>query len=109
MVLEEDFDAYFAPRVPSPYMSYTTTVTSPDLPAITHIDASTRPQVIARTDHGTPRALLEAWKRHTGLAVLLNTSLNCQEPIVDTPEQAEATWSRSGLDALITADALHLK
>lgn len=109
MVLEEDAPAYFAPHVPSPYMSYTTTVTHPNLPAVTHIDASTRPQVIAETDLGTPRTLLEAWKRRTGCAVLLNTSLNCNEPIVDTPEQAKATWQRSGLDALITAKDLNLK
>lgn len=109
MVLEEDFASHFAPAVPSSYMSYTTTVTSGDLPAITHIDRSTRPQVIARTDHGTARRILEAWKRRTGLGVLLNTSLNCQEPIVDTPEQAEATWRRSGLDVLVTANAIHTK
>jgi carbamoyltransferase len=109
MVLEEDFATHFSPHVPSPYMSYTTNVTSLDLPAITHIDGSTRPQVIAQTDKGSARTILEAWKRRTGLGVLLNTSLNCQEPIVDTAEHAEATWRRSGLDVLVTATELLMK
>ncbi|MEU6246073.1 carbamoyltransferase C-terminal domain-containing protein [Glycomyces sp. NPDC047010] len=109
MVLEEDSATYFGAHVPSPYMSYTTTVTSPDLPAITHVDGSTRPQIIARADQGAARTILEAWKRRTGLGVLLNTSLNCQEPIVDTPDHAVATWRRSGLDVLVTPDDLHTK
>jgi carbamoyltransferase len=31
----------------------------------------------------------------------LNTSFNIQEPIVCTPEQALATFVRSGVDALV--------
>jgi predicted NodU family carbamoyl transferase len=36
----------------------------------------------------------------TGVPVLLNMSFNIQEPIVCTPEEALATFARSGVDAL---------
>jgi carbamoyltransferase len=40
----------------------------------------------------------------------LNTSFNLQgEPIVCTPEDAVATFLRSGLDALVLGDYLCLK
>jgi carbamoyltransferase len=33
--------------------------------------------------------------------MLLNTSFNCQEPIVETPEDAIATFKKCGLDILV--------
>ncbi|GIF87664.1 carbamoyltransferase C-terminal domain-containing protein [Catellatospora chokoriensis] len=109
MVLEEDFARYFAPDVPSRYMSYVTQVTSDRLPGITHVDGSTRPQVISREDQGMPRLLLEEWKRRSGIGVLLNTSFNSQEPVVDTVEQAYATWQRTALDVLVTPHGVHAR
>jgi carbamoyltransferase len=101
MVLEEDFDRYFAPRVPSKYMSYVTAVLTDDLPGITHVDRSTRPQVVGPGD-GVAWTLLQAWKRRAGIGVLLNTSLNAGEPMVDTAEQALDTWRRTGLDVVVS-------
>jgi carbamoyltransferase len=39
-------------------------------------------------------------KRHTGVGVVLNTSFNENEPIVDTPEQAVDCFRRTDMDAL---------
>ena len=36
--------------------------------------------------------------------MLLNTSFNCQEPIVETPEQAIRTFKRTALDILVIND-----
>jgi len=36
--------------------------------------------------------------------MLLNTSFNCQEPIVETPEQAIKTFKRTALDLLVVND-----
>jgi len=33
--------------------------------------------------------------------MLLNTSFNCQEPIVETPADAVATFKKCGLDILV--------
>jgi carbamoyltransferase len=54
----------------------------------------------------TPKthALLEAWDKLTGIPILLNTSFNDNEPIVETPSQAVATMLRSGIDQLHFAD-----
>ena len=38
--------------------------------------------------------------------MLLNTSFNCQEPIVETPEDALQTFKNSGLDLLVLGDYL---
>ena len=36
--------------------------------------------------------------------MLLNTSFNCQEPIVETPEQAINTFNNTALDLLVIND-----
>ena len=40
----------------------------------------------------------------TGIPMLLNTSFNCQEPIVETPQHALRTFKRTGLNMLIIGD-----
>ena len=40
----------------------------------------------------------------TGVPMLLNTSFNCQAPIVETPEDAVATFNKCGLDILVIGD-----
>ena len=52
--------------------------------------------------------LLTAWRDQTGCSLLLNTSFNCQEPLVDTPDQAKATWKRTGLDILVTPSGIEI-
>jgi len=38
--------------------------------------------------------------------MLLNTSFNCQEPIVETPEQAIRTFKRTSLDMLVMEERI---
>ncbi len=45
--------------------------------------------------------LMEAFRERTGVGAVLNTSFNISEPIVTTPEQALATFGRSGMSALV--------
>jgi carbamoyltransferase len=54
-------------------------------------------------------ALLTAWREKTGCGLLLNTSFNCQEPLVNTVDQARATWTRTGLDVLVTPKGIEVK
>ena len=44
--------------------------------------------------------LIGAFGRLTGVPVVLNTSFNESEPIVNTPEQALDCFSRTGMDTL---------
>ena len=71
------------------------------IPAVTHIDGSARVQTVNRASNPRYWNLLDRFEKETGIPVLLNTSFNIQEPIVCTPEQALATFVRSGVDALV--------
>ena len=92
--------------VPSRYMSYTVSADREKYPAITHIDGTTRPQIVGADGDPFIFKLLTAWSDATGCRLILNTSFNCQEPLVDTIEQARATWKRTGLDVLVSPDGI---
>jgi carbamoyltransferase len=93
---------------PSPYMLETCAVTSPlDLPAITHVDGSARPQTVDPAVAPRYAALLEAFHRRTGCPLLVNTSFNVAgEPIVRSPVDALFSLGTSGIDALVLEDFL---
>jgi hydroxymethyl cephem carbamoyltransferase len=60
----------------NPYMLYFTTVKSDEIPAVTHIDSTARPQFVQPDDGSSLSDLLVAFERRTGVGVLCNTSLN---------------------------------
>ena len=73
-----------------------------DLPAITHVDYSARLQTVSETDNPAYFALLKAFERKTGCAVLINTSFNVRgEPIVCTPQDALRCFMRTDMDHLV--------
>jgi carbamoyltransferase len=45
--------------------------------------------------------LIRAFQELTGVPVVLNTSFNENEPIVDTPEQALDCFLRTRMDAIV--------
>ena len=89
--------------VPSKYMSYILPTDAGRYPAVTHIDGTTRPQIVDQDTDPFIYKLLSAWQDKTGCNMILNTSFNCQEPLVDTLDQARATWKRTGLDILVSS------
>jgi carbamoyltransferase len=93
-------------NVPSKYMSYILPTNADEVPAVTHVDGTSRPQIVDNGDDPFILKLMQTWHTRTGCSLLLNTSLNCQEPLVDTVEQARATWRRSGLDVLVTPEGI---
>jgi len=69
--------------------------------AAIHIDGTTRPQICSLADNPRFHALLLAWGRKSGLAALLNTSLNLSGlPLSATIEDAIVVFMRSDMDAL---------
>ena len=50
--------------------------------------------------------LLQAFERRTGTPVLLNTSFNENEPIVNTPAEAIDCFRRTAMDALVLGHAV---
>lgn len=112
MVLAEHATEIFDLIQASPFMLFACDVRAEYralLPAITHVDGTARVQTI---DGQEPflRALLMAFYRRTGVAVLLNTSFNLAgEPIVETPEDAIRAFLSSGLDMLVLEGAVITK
>jgi carbamoyltransferase len=92
--------------VPSKYMSYIVPTDVAEIPAVTHVDGTSRPQIVEPGDDPFVVKLLTAWRDKTGCNVLLNTSFNCQEPLVDTVDQARATWQRTGLDVFVSPEGI---
>lgn len=107
-VLADHAAAHFDLDHPSPFMLETCRVTSPlDLPAITHVDGSARPQTVDPAVAPRYAALLEAFRRRTGCPLLVNTSFNVRgEPIVRSPADALFCLGSSGIDCLVLEDFL---
>ncbi len=54
--------------------------------------------------------MIEAFKRKTGCAVIVNTSFNVRgEPIVCSPEEAYVCFMRTEMDALVLEGCMLLK
>lgn len=71
------------------------------IPAVTHEGGTGRIQTIRRDWNPLYYRVVECFAEETGVPVLLNTSFNLRgEPIVNTPENALNTFSKSGIDTL---------
>ena len=103
-VLWEKTQLYFDMPVEGPFMIMAAQV-HPEmrerLPAITHVDGSSRPQTVRREQNPAYYDLIEAFGDMTGVYVLVNTSFNNDgEPIVETYEDAVISLCLTGLDFL---------
>ena len=108
-VLEEHYKDYFDTRLPSPYMSRICKVKVGKsginrVPGITHVDGTARIQTVNKTDNEKFYKIISEFYKITGVPMLLNTSFNCQEPIVETVDDAEATFKKTALDLLVIED-----
>ena len=73
-----------------------------DLPAVTHVDGSSRVQTVGANAPPRFRRLLEIFAEKTGCPVLVNTSFNVRgEPIVCTPREAIRCFRRTHMDAVV--------
>lgn len=109
-VLVEKTGDYFAlddpaKHYPARFMLYVTDVKEDKrdvLPAITHVDGTGRLQTVRKELNPKYHRLIETFGDATGVPVLLNTSFNLKgEPIVNTPEEAFNSFSKSGMDMLV--------
>ena len=72
------------------------------VPAPTHVDGTARLQTVFRDTNPRYYRAIEAFGKATGVPIVLNTSFNLKgEPIVNTPQEAFNTFSRSGMDMLV--------
>jgi carbamoyltransferase len=71
------------------------------IPAVTHIDGTGRLQTVHKDISPRFYALIEKFREINGLPILLNTSFNENEPIVNTPQEALDCFLRTEMDCLI--------
>lgn len=94
IVIKEDASRYFSDN-DSPYMMFTAKVVKDcnNIPAVTHLDRTSRVQTVTKEQNEQIYSLLQVFKSKTGCSVLLNTSFNIMgEPIVCSPYDAVKTW-----------------
>jgi carbamoyltransferase len=95
---------YFDIRQPDPFMTLAPVVRADKrsvIPAAVHIDGTGRIQTVEQSANPRYHALLTAFGRLTGVPVLINTSFNESEPIVNRPEEAIACFQRTAMDVLV--------
>jgi len=100
-VLEDFYQDYFDTNQPSPYMSRIMPVISDQIPGVSHVDNTARIQTITKEFNKKYYNLINEFYNLTGIPMLLNTSFNCQEPIVETPTDAINTFKKCDLDILV--------
>jgi carbamoyltransferase len=103
-ILEEKHSEYFVNSVSSPFMLFAFDVKSDKknvIPAVTHVDGTARPQTVDKDTNPLYWGLIREFENITGVPVILNTSLNVQEPIVCTPEEAVNCFLRTETDCLV--------
>ena len=104
-VLEEDAASFFDCTCASPYMLLVAPARPErrdEIGSVIHLDGSGRLQTVSKRCDPVFHSLLLAFKRLTGLPVLLNTSFNRRRmPIVETPADAIEFFLDCDLDALI--------
>lgn len=103
-IAEEALHEFFEDAAPDPFMQQVYPVRADKraiIPAVTHVDGSGRLQTVSARTNPTYYALIKEFENITGVPVVLNTSFNENEPIVDTPEQALDCFMRTRMDAIV--------
>jgi carbamoyltransferase len=95
---------FFESDYPSPFMvvAYKIRPEQRDrIPAVTHGDGTGRLQTVEKDVNPIYWELIQEFDRITGVPVLLNTSINENEPIVNTPAEAIDCFLRTQMDVLV--------
>ncbi len=71
------------------------------IPAVTHVDGTGRLQTVHKEISPKYYMLIDEFRKITGLPLLLNTSFNENEPIVNTPKEAIDCFLRTEMDLLV--------
>jgi carbamoyltransferase len=74
------------------------------IPAAVHVDGTARIQTVDRAANPRFYGVIEEFAKLTNIPLILNTSLNRQEPIVARPEEAISCYLRTEMDVLVLGD-----
>ena len=76
------------------------------IPAVTHVDGTGRLQSVDKEVSPRYYNLIEAFRQKTGVPILLNTSFNENEPIVNSPAEALDCFLRTQMDMLVLENCI---
>lgn len=76
------------------------------IPAVTHVNGSGRLQSVTESQNARYYHLIEAVRDITGIPIVLNTSFNENEPVVNTPSEALDCFLRTKMDLLVMGDLM---
>lgn len=108
-ILEEHVGEWFEIDEPTPYMEKVFPIRAEKraiIPAVTHVDGSGRLQTVSKRTNPLYHQLITRFLEETGVPIVLNTSLNENEPIVRTPAEAVACFLRTDMDAIVVGNWL---
>ena len=113
-VLSEDADSWFeipkdCTSISTEFMEFAFPVKEEKrkiIPAVTHVDGTSRIQIVRKEINSKYHALISEFKKITGAPMILNTSFNENEPIVCSPIDALKTCKRTKMDYLVIQDFL---
>jgi len=102
-ILREEVVNWFEMDYDSPYMSFVNFFKEgvrDQVPAVLHVDGSARLQTVTKKDNPWYYTFLKKWQKKTGVPILLNTSFNDREPIVESPQDAINCFVTTEIDYL---------
>jgi carbamoyltransferase len=108
-ILEEAMNDYFVGAATDPFMQQVYPIRPEKrsvVPAITHVDGSGRLQTVSARTNPRYHRLISEFAKLTAVPIVLNTSFNENEPIVDTPDQAMNCFLRTRMDAIVVGNTI---
>ena len=102
-VLEEDTNKFFECDIRSEFMNHIIKFKEEwrdVFLSVCHVDSTARLQTVNQDNNPLFYKLISDLKKITGYGIILNTSFNENEPIVDTPDQAIDCFLRTDMDVL---------
>lgn len=106
-ILKEETKNWFEKDIDSPYMNFAVPFKKEmidKVPAVVHLDGTGRIQTVTEEDNNWYYNFIKKWNEISGVPILLNTSFNDREPIVETPEHAINCFMGTNIDYLYFRD-----
>ena len=103
-ILKEHISDYFIQNSHVPFMEKVYEIKEnkyDEIPAVTHVDGTGRLQSVDSKVSPKYYNLINEFYKRTGTPILLNTSFNENEPIVNKPEEALDCFLRTKMDMLV--------
>jgi len=103
-ILKEAVSDYFVQKDTVPFMEKVFDIKKDkynEIPAVTHVDGTGRLQSVDKDVSPRYHKLISKFAEKSGVPILLNTSFNENEPIVNKPEEALSCFLRTKMDMLV--------